>query len=706
MYDRHGFLLREFLSDQEGRGRWVPVDSMSDRLIASAIVAEDRRFHDHGGIDFLALARAVWQNLRAGAIRSGASTISQQVIRNIHRWPRHPLAKIGEMVYAIRLEHTLSKKEILEQYLNRIPFGNVAFGAEAASQLYFGKSCNDLTWAEATYLMSLPKSPSGYNPYRDPDRARARQKKILDDLLANGELTQIEYDRAIVEPLTLFPKSSPFYAPHFVEMVIRANRGRGELRTTIDLPLQLQTEGIVREQIQQHGEHLVTNASVLIVDNATGEILTMVGSADYFDEEHDGQFNAAFGARQPGSALKPFTYLLAFQNGYTPATIIPDIETHIPSARGTYSPQNYDRKFHGPVRVRQALACSYNIPAVRVVQEVGVSSLLTFLHRFGFMSLDESAEFYGHGLTLGNGEVTLYELVRAYRALANGGLYSNLKSTTAEPDSAKRVVDEAHVYLLTGILSDPVARIPAFGYDSPIALPFACAVKTGTSSDYRDNWTVGYTHDITVGVWVGNFDGSPMRDISGVTGAGSIFRAVMEEMYKDRTPQSFRRPPGIVEKPICIVSGEIPHEGCASVMMENFLSDRVPQTRCRVHDREGRTRWEAVSAEFGQWNRSMTGPAKRKVNPLEELYVRFPVDGAVFKIDPSVRADIQAISFEAEIPPGVSEARWILDGQLHESTRPPFGSRWHLKPGKHTLRVQTGGVSSKSSREIRFEVLP
>lgn len=706
--DRNGLLLRELLSDRSGRGRWIPLDSLSPRLVRASIVAEDKRFYSHRGVDPLATLRALVQNLQAGKTVSGASTITQQVIRNLYHHPRNIAAKIVEMWLAVRLEHSLSKDEILEQYLNRIPFGNLTFGAEAASQLYFGKSAAELTWAEAAYLMALPKSPTVYNPYIDRTRAEKRQQIIVNKLIEADVLSGNDGTRALSEPLVLFPKSSSFHAPHFVEWVTRNDERRGDVRTTLDLPLQWEIEKIIRAEVNRHSGNDVTNAAVLVVENETGHILAYCGSADFFDEHHDGQFDAVLAHRQPGSTLKPFTYALAFQKGFTPASIIPDVETSIPSEKGTFTPRNYDNRFHGPVRIRQALACSYNVPAVRVLQDVGVGDLLSLLQRVGFESLGESPSYYGHGLTLGNGEVTLFELTRAYRTLANRGRFSTLSPFPVDTVIQRQVLDERIVFLITDILSDPIARLPAFGYDSPISLPFPCASKTGTSSDYRDNWTVGYTREFTVGVWVGNFDNSPMREISGVTGAGPIFRATMELLYRHRVPPAFTPPRDVIRKTICSASGEIPHHGCPSRMEEFFLPSAAPDRICVVHDELGRANWSALSPLFQtSWNVvSAARPIEKRETVLATPSIVFPVDRSVFRIDPSIRRDIQAVTFQAIAPNDAHRIEWVLNGTPYRIADAPYRTRWLLEPGQFTLRARTVTDPPKWSEEIRFEVLP
>ncbi len=716
IYDRNGYLLREILSPQQGRGHWVTLDRISLRAIEAAVIAEDKRFYLHAGVDVWALMRAAWQNVQAMEIVSGGSTITQQVVRNLYHFPRHPAFKLLEMWYAVRLEHTLDKSKILERYFNIIPFGNQTFGIDAAARLYFGTSSAELTWSEAAFLIALPKSPTFYNPYKNSVSATNRRDFILKKLHESEKISGEEFRRALKEPILLFPKSSPFNAPHFCDYIMQQNPdAHGDIRTTLDWPLQKEIETIVSGQIRNLSEENVTNAAVIVIHNATGHILAMLGSADYFNVVHDGQFNAVFSKRQPGSALKPFTYGAAFQQGYTPATVIPDVETVVPTAQGNFTPKNYDNHFHGPVRARIALACSYNVAAVRVLQTLGVSALLSKLHECGMHSLNETAEYYGHGLTLGNGEVTLFELARAYGALANQGQWMDV---TGDPQriplhTSKEIFSPQVAFLISSILSDASARVPSFGYDSPITLPFPCAVKTGTSSDFRDNWTVGYTRDFTVGVWAGNFDNRPMKNISGVTGAGPIFREIMLALHRQSVPENFPVPAKIRKMNICGLSGELPNAGCTSTLEEYFVEGTEPKGRCRWHSADGLINYAAFSPIYGRWLQNKNGigenpsaaHTEKKLDEVKSLKIIYPNDEAVFKIDPNVRIDYQAIYFEALVPAGIHEIRWQLDGRFYQTAASPFRVRWNLSAGKHRLRADYVAGEKTFSSEVGFEVM-
>jgi penicillin-binding protein 1C len=717
IYDRNGFLLREVLSLQQGKGHWTPFEAINPRAVQAAVSAEDKRFYDHPGIDPLAMTRAAWQNISSGEVISGGSTITQQVIRNLYHFPRNIFFKILEIWYAIRLEYTLSKQEILEQYFNRIPFGNQTFGIEAAARMYLGKGANDLSWAEASFLTALPKSPTHYNPYKNFQDAKKRQSFILRKLFESGKITPDELDRARNEPLILFPKTNAFYAPHFCDHILQSELPKsGSLQTTLDLALQTEIETIIKGHVGNLQAENVTNAAVIVISNKTGDILAMAGSSGYFDEHHDGQYNGVFAKRQPGSALKPFTYAAAFNKNMTTASIIPDIETVIPSEKAMFTPHNYDNRFHGPVRARIALACSYNISAVRVLQSVGVESLLSLLHACGIGSLKEGPEYYGHGLTLGNGEVTLFELTRAYSILANSGQWIEPRFHFNQPVQSVRenIISPQISFLITDILSDNRARVPAFGYDSSLELPFPCAVKTGTSSDFRDNMTIGYTSDYTVGVWVGNFDNSPMREISGVTGAGPIFHDIMMLLHRNSNTGDFHTPPKIRSEAVCSFSGALPHRGCINLTDEYFVEGTEPKNLCSFHLNNGAINTSALMPEYSKWleDASNGNFARHENMPAKNVFSQAPLkiihprDNAVFKIDPNVKLSYQSIYFEALAPDQTNEINWYLNDRLYQSSLHPFKVQWNLSPGKHRLRAE-GKAGDKIFRdEIRMEVLP
>ncbi|MCJ7680787.1 MAG: penicillin-binding protein 1C, partial [Candidatus Aminicenantes bacterium] len=451
----------------------------------------------------------------------------------------------------------------------------------------------------------------------------------------------------------------------------------------------------------------ITNAAIVVLDNRTAEVRALIGSRNFFDDHIDGQVNGALSLRQPGSTLKPFTYGLALDSGLTAATLIEDDEIQFQTPTGSYIPRNYDRKFHGLVRIRTALACSYNVPAVSVIEYVGLENLYHLLHAAGFTSLSLSPEHYGVGLTLGNGEVTLLELAQAYASLARGGNFAPVKTILSLRDPFQNTLppspttEEISIlspqtsYILTHILSDNDARIPAFGYHSPLNLPFPCAAKTGTSKDYRDNWTVGYTTRYTVGVWVGNFDASPMHNVSGITGCGPLFRDIMLFLHKDSPADSFARPTGLTTATVCPVSGSLTSDSCPGTIEELFIQGTEPVDFCRTHTHsEHQIITAGTNAPF----------LDKPVSPQ----IRFPVHGDIFKMDPVLRKDYQAVIFRALIPEPLRDypIEWWINGQKIEETRAPASTPWKLVPGSYSLQIRiSAGEKYISSRTVQFTVL-
>jgi len=466
----------------------------------------------------------------------------------------------------------------------------------------------------------------------------------------------------------------------------------------------------------------VSNAAALVMDNQNGDILAYVGSKDFFDDATGGQNDGVLALRQPGSTLKPFTYQLALERASTPATLIPDIADY-PSAARSFLPENYDRKFHGPVRLREALACSYNLPAVRVLETLGVDALYQRLQEFGFRSLRQTPEFYGPGLTLGNGEVTLLELTRAYSILARRG--ASLRERYVLPasvsldeatESRQQLFSPLTSYLMTHILADRQAAIPAFGENTPLNLPFPTAVKTGTSKDYRDNWTLGYTSEYTVGVWVGNFDGSPMQRVSGITGAAPIYRDIMLHLYRYGDPPSLLADPpaGLARARICPLSGQLVGDDCPHAIEEIFLEGTVPTEVCQMHRaywvdaRDGLltdlTSSQAVKKIFihfpplyQTWAREMGYPDPPTVyspyndaqkEAVPRLRIVRPNHGDVYAIDPILRREYQTIRFSALAPAGVTELTWYVDDAVWQTAPAPFDASWQIQPGAHRIYAE------------------
>lgn len=607
IYDRDGDLLYEIFDPHGGKRTVVPLSEISLHLRNATIATEDANFYRHPGFDPLSVARALWYDITERRIVSGASTITQQLVKALFLTPEVSLKrKISEAVLAAEISRRYSKDEILEIYLNEIHFGNLAYGVEAAAETYFGKRAAELDLAEATFLAGLPQAPALYDPYAHFDAAKKRQGVVLQLMVEQGYITPAQAEAARRQELQLAPPSQGLLAPHFVAYVRELleqkygpevlYRGGFQVYTTLDSKMQAIAERAVRDHIAKVREsNHATNGALVALDAHTGEILAMVGSADFNDETIDGQVNVALRLRQPGSSIKPITYVTAFEMGWTPATMILDMEAEFPDgANPPFKPHNYDNKEHGPVSVRTALANSYNIPAVKALQFVGLENMLATAHRLGIASLNRPD--YGLSLTLGGGDVTLLELAGAYQVFANGG-------ARKPPTPIRRIVDgEGHViesmdlshgeqvitpqhaYLITSILSDNQARLPSFGPNNLLEVGRPAAAKTGTTDDYRDGWTLGYTPDLVVGVWVGNANNTPMERLPGVRAAGPIWHQFMVEALEGTPPKDFTRPAGIVTAEICTLSGSAPSPVCPTRGTEIFVAGTEPTDPSRdVH---------------------------------------------------------------------------------------------------------------------------
>jgi 1A family penicillin-binding protein len=588
IYDRNGHLLYEISDPSGGRRILVPYEQISPHLINATVATEDARFWHHPGVDPIGIVRAIFQNVKGGGIVSGASTIPQILVRNVllspeERTEQTLLRKVREAVLASEVSRRYSKREILEIYLNEVNFGNLAYGVEAAAETYFGKKAGDLTLAEAALLAGLPQAPAYWDPYANWEGAKRRQAVVLDLMVEASYISQAEADAAKAEPLNLQPRQLDVKAPHFVtwvQQLLEQKYGadvlyRSGLRvtTTLDSRLQAIAQEEAQAQVAKLQDRHVTNAALVALKPDTGEVLAMLGSADFNNEEIDGQVNVALRPRQPGSSIKPINYVTAFEKGWTPATLIWDVTTQWVGAGGEpYIPKNYDGKEHGPVLVRQALAQSLNIPAVKTLEFVGLPAMLDTARRMGITSLNRTD--YGLSLTLGGGEVTLLELTGAYGVFANGGKrvppVAILKIEDAagrvieeyQPPAAEQVISPQHAYLITDILADNQARAPIFGANSPLKLSRPAAGKTGTTDDYRDGWTVGYTPDLVAGVWVGNADNTAMKGVAGAGGAAPIWHNFMERALADQPAREFSRPDGIETFEISADSGSLPSAAC------------------------------------------------------------------------------------------------------------------------------------------------
>jgi 1A family penicillin-binding protein len=750
-------------------------------LRQAIIATEDASFYRNPGVDAWAIVRALWINLRGGEILSGGSTVTQQLARNLllspdERYERTLTRKMREAVLAWRIARRYSKDEILELYLNEIYFGNMAYGVEAAAQAYFGKHVRDLDLAECALIAGLPQAPVLYNPLENQKAAEKRQATVLGLMVKHGYLNDEQARQAEQEELHFASSRFPIRAPHFVMYVrgllekqlglARLEQGGLQIYTTLDLELNETARDLVRYRLARLAEcadpiaasgggafgpgpttmtncppggHNVRNAALVALDPRTGEILAMLGSPDYFSARIDGAVNGTTALRQPGSSIKPITYAAALQKGtITPATMMLDERTAFLTKEGTpYVPLNYDLVFRGPVRLREALASSYNLIAVKVLDQIGVHSMTNLARRLGITTLDDPQRL-GLAVTLGGGEVRLLELTAAFAAFADSGhslqpvAIRRVEDYTGEillsaPSRSEwgqePALDERIAYLITDVLSDDLARIPSFGEGSLLQLSRPAAVKTGTTTDFRDNWTVGYTPQLVVGVWVGNADNQPMREVSGIDGAAPIWHDFVEIALRGQPAQQFQRPGGLVEVEVCALSGLRPSHDCPHRVTELFLKGTEPVETCTMHQRI------ATDRATGQRATSDTPPeqivervytvlppdaqawalGQRLPEPpptLDEpsvnqypitnvqqppLVMTSPDPGAVFRLDPALPRTAQRIPVTAR--PGseaaLSQVTLLVDGlPLARFGSAPYQALWQLEPGRHVFMAE------------------
>jgi penicillin-binding protein 1C len=779
--DRNGKLLYEVLAEGGGRHEVLPLESFPLALRQATIATEDRSFYANPGIDLVGILRALWIDLRGGEAIAGGSTITQQVARNLlldpaERGQRSLRRKLREAILAWQLTRRFSKDEILALYLNQTYYGGLAYGVEAAAQTYFGVPVSRLDLAESALLAGLPQAPARYNPFTDLDAARERQKVVLGLMQAAGFIDAEQQEAAGREPLVFAATPYPIRAPHFV-MMVRSQLDRlftpeqiyqhGGLvvRTSLDLDWQSLAEGAVARHLDELKRdesglgHNLNNAALVALDPSNGEILALVGSPDYFDSAHAGALDMALAPRQPGSALKPILYAAALDpespNPWTAATMLLDVRTSFLTHEGlAYTPANYDQKEHGPVLVRQALASSLNIPAVITLDHVGLGRLFEQAGKMGITTLQDP-ERYDLSLALGGGEVSLLELTAAYGAFASGGFklepVSILQVTDfngdelykAPPAPRVRVLDERLAWLISDILSDNDARQLGFGPNSILRLDRPAAVKTGTTSNFHDNWTVGYTPDLVVGVWAGNTSYEPMREVNGLTGAAPIWHQFMRAVLTGRPPRPFVQPPGLAQVEVCALSGALPTPACPYRRKEWFIDGTQPTTPDRLFQQvqvdaltgslavadtppERRTSLtvldlppQAIPWAHAQGLRLLSdllpgggstagSPGMAGASPQSSpLQLVSPSQGSVFRLVAGYAPDAQRLLLEATGEAGLHAVTLWVDGILiTRFDQGPYQAWWQLSAGTHQAWAQglLADGHPVTSEKVTFEV--
>lgn len=584
IFDRNGELLFTIYGNKNQT--FIPISEVPLKVQEATIAIEDKDFYKHGAIDIRGIVRSTISIVFYKRVQGG-STLTQQLVKNSLLSPEQTiLRKVKEILLSFATESLYSKKQILEMYLNQTPYGGTAYGIETAAQTFFGKHAKDLTLSESALLAGLPEAPTTYSPFGShPELAKQRQEQVLRAMFEEKYISKSEYDKAVKEPIKYKDLSNNIKAPHFVlyvkDLLIKkygektVEEGGLKVITSLDMKIQDMAQASVSAEVDDLKYSHVTNGASVVTKPATGEILAMVGSVDYFNTAQDGNVNVTIAQRQPGSSIKPINYATGLVKGYTAATPFIDQKICFPSpGQPNYCPVNYDGKFRGVIQMRYALANSINIPAVKMLKLNGIQSMLDTANAMGIATFG-TPDRYGLSLTLGGGEVTMLDMATAYGVFANGGykinLHPILKVTNGNgkileeykpPESpifGKKVLPEGVSFIISDILSDNQARSMEFGTNSPLKIDnLPVAVKTGTTNDFRDNWTLGYTPSYVVAVWVGNNDNTPMRGIvSGITGAAPIWHDIMSNLLLGKRPEPFQRPTGVIQKAVCADTGVI-----------------------------------------------------------------------------------------------------------------------------------------------------
>ena len=741
--DRSGRLLYEIIPTEGGRNAALSVANIPQCMKDATIAVEDKKFYQNSGVDVIGIIRAVWINLRGGETLSGGSTITQQVARTLllgdEVTERTLRRKLRETVLAWQLTRAYSKDEILALYLNQIYYGGMAYGIEAASQTYFGKPASDLLLPECALLAGLPQTPGVYNPFTNPGLALERQRVVLGLMEKNGFITSTERWNAENAPLSYNPAPYPIEAPHFIWLVkdqLDELLALGQLsptkslviRTTLDLNMQHLAEEIVKRHIAsfkpKEGEinRNVNNAALVVIDPQNGEALALVGSADYFDSFIYGALNMATAQRQSGSAFKPIIYAAALNpmqaNPFTAATSIMDVSSTFTTKDGQpYQPVNYDGREHGFVSTREALASSLNVPAVLTLQNVGIENVIALANQLGIRSLD-TPQNYDLSLALGGGQMSLLELCRAYAALANNGIYTGsafiLDIQDADgnvlyerqKNNALQIMDPRVAWLISDILSDDRARSTGFGINSVLKIDRIAAVKTGTTTNYHDNWTIGYTPDLLVGVWVGNSNYEAMHNVTGLTGAAPIWAETMRSILQGRPDKIFTQPSGLIQIEVCDLSGLLPTEACPHKKKEWFISGTQPATPDTFyqHTAAGDTVLN-IPIEAQAWARSqgflLLDDANDTPPATDVLILISPVDNTTYRLTPRLNLSAQQVAFSTLADPGFAQVTFFVNGiALTTLSAPPYKTWWTLSIGEHRFWVEgvkTNGEVVKSN---------
>ncbi|MCE5336576.1 MAG: transglycosylase domain-containing protein [Desulfobacteraceae bacterium] len=677
VFDRNGVALSITYQN-----RWstltVPLHEIPELLQQAFVQSEDRRFFEHGGPDWLARAHALLQNIRAMRGVRGASTITEQVVRMLHPRPRTVWSRWIEGFEAARLEKIASKTEILEFYLNQVPYAQQRRGVVEAARLYFDRDLNTLNPREILALAVLVRAPSGLDLRKNPKAMEKSMARLAGHMIGAGLLDREEHARILSGRFELARPRGVLEAPHFVQYLFRSSGADptlsgGRLTSTLDGHMQQKTRQILANRLEALRSSEVGNGAVLVVDNRTDDVLAWV-SGSTAEDDTTGSINAVLVPRQPGSTLKPFLYALAMELGWTPATLIDDSPMAEPIGSGLHSFQNYSRVYYGPLRLRDALGNSLNTPAIRTIKFTGVERFLERLHLLGISGLTKGADHYGEGLALGDGEVNLFELVQAYAALARLGEFRPLR-TLSEPRQSdgmsRQVIDRKTAAMVIDILSDSQARRLEFGEGHLLRFPIRTAVKTGTSTDHRDCWAVGFTDKFTVGVWMGNLDRRPTRGITGAIGPALVLRSVFAELNREHEVQEEHPGAPLITETICSVSGMLAGPQCPRVV-EVFEPGNKPAGICAIH---------AANSE--------TIPPRPRSAQKADLRLLQPTQGLQLAIDPRIPLPLQSFAFKIPRNTEVARIEWVLNRELLAQTGSGVHQlNWALLRGIHQLKAR------------------
>lgn len=718
--DRNGRILRLF---PDGRSRfsiWSEIDKIPRHLKEAVIAAEDKRFQYHPGFDPIAVIRASYFNLLRRKTVSGASTITQQAVRLIHPRPRTYCSKIIELLAGMKMEWQLSKDQILELHMNLSPMSGNIRGVRLAARTYFGKELENINVAEAAVLAAVPRSPSRFDPRRPRGRKQltAEKDRILQRMAALGYISPETLKLMSGAVVQFRMRPLPLEAPHLVDLaLLRAFPKNDTLKTTINLEVQHTVEQILHSHRKRLRDMGIEQAGAVVSSVKDSEVLALVGSLGY-GQTYLGYNNAVLARRSAGSILKPFLYALALEQGRSSFSEISDTLRTYRTPQGDYQPYNADRRWYGPVNIRLALGNSLNMPAVKTLKETGLEDFFTLLGRLGLVTGDSGpADYYGLGLAIGNVEVSLFRLAQAYGCAARCGVYQPLSIVPEEKEKGVPVFSPETAYVISDILADPSARLLTFGNPSYFDFGFPVSVKTGTSTNYRDSWIVAYTPEHVVGLWAGNFSGSPTNHSAAATALGPILRQIIGSLYGASPPEPFKRPAGVREEYVCWMSGRLASPNCTHTVRELVIAGTAQPEVCDLpHDRDFHY---YLGASYAQWlNRKETEQGasrfrlaspdraaseaglgdRRSTRRGGRIEIVSPHNLDRFVLSPH---NSGRVLFRAIPNPVVSNVVWMIDGMEVASTPPPYEFFWQLTRGRHVVHAIT---PNRAAAEVTIHV--